>query len=209
MLQLNQFTCLRDDLPLFKPLTLAIASGEIVQIAGANGAGKTTLLRTLCGLYDSFDGDILWREQPVSQVRFEFLSQLLYLGHQSGVKKSLTARENLTWFDGVKGHASSLPIEAVLAEVGLVGYADIPCHQMSAGQHRRVGLARLYLATSPLWVLDEPFTAIDKQGVVRLEQKIEAHAQAGGAVILTTHHPLSVARFRVVELDRLNGAGHD
>ncbi len=209
MLQLNQFTCLRDDLPLFEPLNLAISSGDIVQIAGANGAGKTTLLRTLCGLYDSYEGDILWRGQPLARARFEFLSQLLYLGHQAGVKKSLTARENLTWFDGVKGYASSLAVETVLAEVGLMGYADIPCHQMSAGQHRRVGLARLYLDPSPLWVLDEPFTAIDKQGVARLEQKIEAHAKAGGTVILTTHQSLSIARFRVVELVRSCGAGHD
>lgn len=200
MLQLNRFTCIRDDEPLFLPIDAEIKAGDIVQIGGPNGAGKTTLLRTLCGLFDSSEGDIYWQGESLSQARYAFLAQLLYLGHQPGVKKSLTARENLEWFAGVSGRASELDVEHVLAEVGLAGYAEIPCYQMSAGQHRRVGLARLYCDDSPLWILDEPFTAIDKQGVARLESKIQDHAKSGGTVILTTHQSLSFDTFRAITL---------
>lgn len=200
MLQLNAFTCIRDDEPLFKPQSVVINPGDVVQIAGPNGAGKTTLLRSLCGLFDSFEGEILWRGKALNRVRHDFLTQLLYLGHLSGVKKSLTARENLAWFAGVNGLVKTLEVESILAKVGLAGYADIHCHQMSAGQHRRVGLARLYFDTSPLWVLDEPFTAIDKQGVARLENKIQEHAAKGGTVILTTHQALSFSGYRTIEL---------
>jgi heme exporter protein A len=205
LLQLNKFTCTRDDEPLFVPIDVAIKPGEIVQVAGPNGAGKTTLLRSLCGLFDSYEGEILWRENPVSRARFEFLNQLLYLGHQPGIKKSLTARENLQWFAGIKGIKTTLDIDEVLANVGLAGYADIPCHQMSAGQHRRVGLARLYFDRSPLWILDEPFTAIDKQGVVRLEAAIEQHAKSGGTVMLTTHQALSFDGYTTIELEKYGG----
>lgn len=210
LLQLNKFTCVRDDEPLFVPVDAAIEAGDIVQIAGPNGAGKTTLLRSLCGLFDSCEGEILWRSKPIRHAKYDFLAQLLYLGHNPGVKKSLTARENLEWFAGVSGNADEFDVEAVLEKVGLAGYADIHCHQMSAGQHRRVGLARLHFDTSPLWVLDEPFTAIDKQGVARLEAKVQEHAAGGGTVILTTHQALSFSNYRTIELtkysDILDGA---
>lgn len=208
LLQLNKFTCTRDDEPLFVPIDVSIHAGQIVQVAGPNGAGKTTLLRSLCGLFDSYEGEILWQDQPLAKARFEFLSQLLYLGHQPGIKKSLTARENLQWFAGIKGAAQTLDVEGVLAKVGLAGYADIPCHQMSAGQHRRVGLARLHFDTSPLWVLDEPFTAIDKLGVERLESLIEARAKAGGTILLTTHQALSFEGYTTIELEKFSGGAN-
>lgn len=208
MLQLNQFTCVRDDEPLFVPVDTEIKPGDIVQVAGPNGAGKTTLLRALCGLFDTYEGDILWKGQPIRQVRQAFLSELMYLGHQPGVKNSLTARENLEWFAGVRGRHEELDVEAILSQVGLAGYSDIPCQQMSAGQHRRVGLSRLYFDASPLWVLDEPFTAIDIQGVARLEQKIQSHAAAGGTVLLTTHQPLSFSGFSTLTLEPHVGEWH-
>lgn len=200
LLQLNGFTCIRDGEPLFVPVDTVINAGDVVQIAGPNGAGKTTLLRSLCGLFDSCEGEILWQGKPIMRAKHEFLAQLLYLGHHPGVKKSLTARENLEWFAGVNGEACALDVESVLAKVGLDGYADIHCHQMSAGQHRRVGLARLHFDASPLWILDEPFTAIDKQGVERLEAKIQEHAAMGGTVILTTHQALSFSHYRTIDL---------
>lgn len=208
MLELSQFTCIRDSEPLFVPIDFTVDKGNIVQVAGPNGAGKTTLLRSLCGLFDSYEGDFHWQGKPTRQIRYEFLSQLLYLGHHPGVKKSLTARENLEWFAGVKGFSASLNVESILNEVGLAGYANIPCQQMSAGQHRRVGLARLYFDQSPLWILDEPFTAIDKQGVARLEALIETHAQQGGTVILTTHQALSFEGYRTIMLEKYEG-GYD
>lgn len=202
MLELRDFACIRDGEPLFKPVTQHMACGEVIQVAGPNGAGKTTLLRSLCGLFDSYEGEILFKERPAHRVRHEFLSQMLYLGHQPGVKKSLTARENLSWFAGISGQKRELDVGELLAQVGLAGYEDIPCHQMSAGQHRRVGLARLYFDQSALWVLDEPFTAIDVQGVARLEALIEARAKAGGLVILTTHQALNIESFKTLTLDK-------
>jgi heme exporter protein A len=205
LLELNKFSCTRDHDPLFEPFDAIINAGDIVQVAGPNGAGKTTLLRTLCGLFDSFEGQILWQGAPISHstprhIWYEFLSQLLYLGHQPGIKKSLTARENLEWFAGIKGGLDRLNVEEVLSRVGLSGYADIPCQQMSAGQQRRVGLARLYFDRSPMWILDEPFTAIDKQGVARLEGLLKQHSANGGTVILTTHQALSLESYRTIEL---------
>ena len=173
-----------------------------VALVGPNGAGKTTLLRSLCGLFDSFEGEILFEGSSLSHSRHAFLSQLLYLGHQPGVKKSLTARENLEWFAGVNGFKQAFDVRDVLSKVGLAGYEDIPCHQMSAGQHRRVGLARLYFDRSPIWVLDEPFTAIDIQGVARLEALIESRASEGGLVVLTTHQALSIQRFDTLTLEK-------
>ena len=203
MLQLSKYTCIRDGEPLFKPVTTDIKAGEIVQIAGPNGAGKTTLLRAMCGLFDETEGALLWLDKPVHQQRFEFHQQLLFLGHQPAVKKSLTAKENLNWLYGVKGRVLSgdVSIDGSLSQVGLNGYADIPCSQMSAGQHRRVALARLYLDDAPLWVLDEPFTAIDVKGVAKLEEQFEKHASNGGTVILTTHQALSIENYKTLVLE--------
>lgn len=202
LLELRDFACVRDGEPLFKPVSHVMSAGDVVQVAGPNGAGKTTLLRSLCGLFDSFEGEILFEGSSLSRSRHAFLSQLLYLGHQPGVKKSLTARENLEWFAGVNGFKQAFDVRDVLSKVGLAGYEDIPCHQMSAGQHRRVGLARLYFDRSPIWVLDEPFTAIDIQGVARLEALIESRASEGGLVVLTTHQALSIKRFHMLTLEK-------
>lgn len=208
MLELRNFACIREGEPLFKPVNQVMNGGQVIQVAGPNGAGKTTLLRSLCGLFDSFEGDILFDGQKISRMRHAFLSQLLYLGHQPGVKKSLTARENLNWFAGVAGQKQAFDVHDVLSQVGLAGYEDIPCHQMSAGQHRRVGLARLYFDRSPIWVLDEPFTAIDVHGVARLEALIEKKAKEGGLVVLTTHQVLNIADFKVLTLEKLSGSLH-
>lgn len=208
MLELRNFACIREGEPLFKPVNQVMNGGQVIQVAGPNGAGKTTLLRSLCGLFDSFEGDILFDGQKISRMRHAFLSQLLYLGHQPGVKKSLTARENLNWFAGVAGQKQVFDVRDVLLQVGLAGYEDIPCHQMSAGQHRRVGLARLYFDRSPIWVLDEPFTAIDVHGVARLEALIEKKAKEGGLVVLTTHQVLNIADFKVLTLEKPCGSLH-
>jgi heme exporter protein A len=166
---------------LFSGLSFQLQRGSLVQIHGANGAGKTSLLRILAGLSRyGFDGSV---ERHVPQ---------LYLGHQSGVKGLLSPRENLAWHVDGQGSYSDAEIEQALNRVGLYGYEDVPSHNLSAGQHRRVNLARLYLSDSPLWLLDEPFTAIDKQGIAALEEKMVDHVRAGGAVVFTSHQALSV-----------------
>lgn len=204
-LEFRQFTCLRDGYPLFNPLDFSLQGGEIVQIAGPNGAGKTTFLRSLCGLFDEWTGEMLWQGNSLRVPDFSLCSQLLYLGHQPGVKKSLTAGENLRWFFGVQGVAFPGSVAAALAQVGLDGHEDTMCYQMSAGQLRRVALARLYITKATIWILDEPFTAIDRFGVQNLETLLQRHVSNGGLVILTTHQPLAIPGVRLIELQIARG----
>ena len=158
MLHAERLTCIVDDRPLFAALTLSLAAGELLQVAGDNGAGKTSLLRILCGLARPESGVVSWQGQPLAKVRESFHRQLLWLGHKPGVNAALTADENLRFFFP----ASRLQQrESALAAVGLAGYEDLPLSQLSAGQQRRVALTRLWLTDAPLWILDEPFTALD------------------------------------------------
>ncbi|MEE4279017.1 MAG: cytochrome c biogenesis heme-transporting ATPase CcmA [Halieaceae bacterium] len=175
---------------LFSDLDLDLLPGEIVHLRGANGAGKTTLLRILAGLSRfGFEGKVS-RPQPA-----------LYLGHQSAVKPLLTPRENLRWHPSGEQFGDAGALEAALDSVGLYGYEDTPAGQLSAGQQRRVDLARLHLSERPLWLLDEPFTAIDVQGVARLQQRFARHAAGGGAVLLTSHQSLDLDHgVRIVDL---------
>ncbi|HAZ97919.1 MAG TPA: heme ABC transporter ATP-binding protein CcmA [Halomonas sp.] len=191
-LQARQLACERDDRWLFEGLDLDIQSGEIVRIEGPNGSGKTTLLKILSGQLTDYRGELYWNGEPMRQAREHFLANLLYLGHAPGVKAGLSPLENLAWYQALSGEKGSEPArEASLAAVGLAGFEDVPAGQLSAGQQRRVALARLTLTQRALWVLDEPFTAIDRQGVAALEAQLVAHAQSGGCVLVTTHHALT------------------
>lgn len=191
LLEVRQLRSERDDRVLFDALCFSITGGEIVQVEGENGSGKTTLLRILSGLSSQFEGEVFWRGQPLSQVRECYFAERLFLGHLPAIKKSLTPLENLAWQMALVEPVSQDRLWEGLANIGLKGFEDVPCHSLSAGQQRRVALARLCLCSAPLWILDEPFTAIDKRGVALLESLIERHVSAGGAVILTTHQPLS------------------
>ncbi len=206
LLTVQKLFCERDDRVLFNQLSFALAAGEIVQIEGQNGSGKTTLLRILSGLSRNFEGEILWRGDPVAEVREQFCREMLYFGHQAGVKAVLTPEENLRWYAALSPMIDATAIPEALEQVGLRGFEDVPCHSLSAGQNRRVSLARLYLSQAPLWILDEPFTAIDKRGVAAKEQLLLQHAQRGGSVILTTHHELGIhGPVRKINLDQLAG----
>lgn len=200
LLQLLNLSCQRDERPLFEGLSHDFCAGDIVQVVGPNGSGKTSLLRLLTGICSDYDGDILWRGESIARERLDYLNHLLYLGHLPGVKKALTPTENLRWWSGMnRGHAQTSVTEA-LAEVGLAGFEDTPCYQLSAGQLRRVALARLYLTPSPVWILDEPFTAIDKVGVSKLESLMQEHALGGGCVILTTHQDIALSGVKKINL---------
>ena len=178
---------------LFRDLSFDVQAGDLLQVEGVNGAGKTSLLRILAGLSRyGFSGHV------------NRLAPLLYLGHQSAVKALLTPRENLAWHIAGEAVYSDREIESALASVGLYGYEDVPSHALSAGQHRRVNLARLYLSHCPLWLLDEPFTAIDKDGVADLEKLMLRHVERGGAVVMTSHQLLRVA-YRVQMLSLSGG----
>ncbi|MEP4148015.1 MAG: cytochrome c biogenesis heme-transporting ATPase CcmA [Halioglobus sp.] len=166
---------------LFQGLSFSVYPGQLIQVEGANGAGKTSLIRILAGLSRyGYEGKVSRH------------GAMLYLGHHSAVKALLSPRENLSWHVSGEGQYSSAEIETALARVGLYGYEDVPSHALSAGQHRRVNLARLYLSKSPLWLLDEPYTAIDVKGVGELEALFAEHVGAGGSVLLTSHQRLDI-----------------
>ncbi len=204
MLTVANLGCERDERVLFDQLSLTVGSGMLMQIQGANGSGKTTVLRILAGLNSEYTGTVSWQGKPCRQVQQEFQQALFYLGHAPAINRTLTPLQNLRWFCALHGFSDDVAIHTALQELGLAGYADIPCHQMSAGQQRRVSLARLSLTTAPLWIMDEPFTALDRQGVSELEARIDRHAKNGGAVILTTHHSLQTTHLlTVVNLDAL------
>nr|WP_036185795.1 cytochrome c biogenesis heme-transporting ATPase CcmA [Marinobacterium lacunae] len=206
MLQVENLFCERDDRMLFEGLGFSVDAGEIVQIEGANGSGKTTLLRILSGLSRNYEGDIFWRGEPIDRVRDQFCRELLYFGHQPGVKALLTPEENLRWYCALHPSLDASRVAEALEQVGLAGFEDVPCHSLSAGQHRRVSLSRLYLSDAPLWILDEPFTAIDKRGVAAKEALIGRHIARGGSVILTTHQDLQGSSVvRSINLDRQGG----
>ena len=191
MLEVSNLTAIRDDRVLFENLQFEIKPGELVQIEGRNGTGKTTLLRIVTGLGDREEGIIKWKGEEVEKSRDVFHQDLLFLGHQTGVKRELTALENLRFYQSIQNNRSSdEEIFTALTQVGLAGREDVPVAQLSAGQQRRVALARLWLSKQILWILDEPLTAIDKQGVKVLESLFASHADNGGIVVLTTHQDM-------------------
>ncbi|QML58559.1 cytochrome c biogenesis heme-transporting ATPase CcmA [Escherichia coli] len=205
MLEARELLCERDERTLFSGLSFTLNAGEWVQITGSNGAGKTTLLRLLTGLSRPDAGEVLWQGQPLHQVRDSYHQNLLWIGHQPGIKTRLTALENLHFYHRDGDTAQCLD---ALAQAGLAGFEDIPVNQLSAGQQRRVALARLWLTRATLWILDEPFTAIDVNGVDRLTQRMAQHTEQGGIVILTTHQQLNVAesKIRRISLTHTRGA---
>lgn len=181
---------------LFSQFSFSLAAGDIVHLRGENGAGKTTLIRILAGLSRyGFEGRV-HRPNPC-----------LYLGHHNAVKALLTPRENLRLHPSGECYQDDTAIDNALAEVGLYGYEDVPAAQLSAGQKRRIDLARLYLTERSLWLLDEPFTAIDTRGVTRLQQRFVQHAARGGAVLLSSHQALdSTVDARVLDLTAVNSS---
>lgn len=210
MFEALNLSCVRDERTLFSGLSFTVLPGEMVQIEGRNGAGKTSLLRILAGLSSPDAGEVRWQGVSTRRQRDVFHQELLYLGHQPGIKSVLTAFENLAFYLSVsssstRGDAAADAIYQALENVGLLGYEDVTVAQMSAGQQRRVALARLWLSNAPLWILDEPLTAIDKQGVATLIALFEQHAEQGGMVLLTTHQDLQGVN-RDVRKIRLTGS---
>jgi len=205
-LQAVALACERDWRLLFDGLDLDLAGGILLQVAGPNGSGKTSLLRLLAGLMQPTAGKVLLNGKPLARQHGELGRSLLWIGHAAGIKGLLTAEENLAWLCALHQPAAREAIWQALEAVGLRGFEDVPCHTLSAGQQRRVALARLYLDAPPLWILDEPFTALDKQGVAQLEAHLAQHCERGGLVVLTTHHTLqqTPSGYRVLDLGQRN-----
>ncbi|PKH24476.1 heme ABC transporter ATP-binding protein CcmA [Enterobacterales bacterium CwR94] len=200
MLEAVNLTCVRDERVLFETLSFTLQAGDMLHVEGANGAGKTSLLRILAGLSAPEQGAIHWQQQPITHQRAQWHQDLLWLGHQPGIKAVLTAEENVAFYHPSVGEEA---IWRALEAVDLAGYETVCVGQLSAGQQRRVALARLWLSQARVWVLDEPFTAIDKRGVANLMAQMEHHCQRGGILVVTTHQdfPAHVANLRKLTLD--------
>ncbi len=184
MLQVQDLYCERQRRILFEHLSFSVGAGELLQIKGSNGSGKTTLLKILTGLYEDYTGQVDW----------DLTSWPLFVSHKPGVKDQLTARENLEWLAHL--HPAGIDrseVDRALLAVGLAGYQDVLCGTMSEGQRKRVNLARLFFIKSHAWILDEPLSAIDGEGVNLLQDRIGAHLDDGGLVIVTSHQALDVA----------------
>jgi heme exporter protein A len=202
MLNVNELDCERGGRTLFSGLSFALRPGEALRIAGANGSGKTSLLRILCGLLAPTSGKVLWNGSDVALLREEYSKQLVYLGHAPAVKDDLTAAENLSITCRLAGNPQpESAVQAALARFGLFG-KSFPVKRLSQGQRRRAALARLALSEGrPLWLLDEPFSALDAEGVSLLGTFIKDHAARGGALVFTTHQDPGIGATQVIDLD--------
>jgi heme exporter protein A len=185
LLEARRLAYARNDEPIFGPLDFVLQPGEVVLIEGDNGAGKTTLLRVLSGLLEATSGDILLDGEPLTLAKLSH--QVALLGHQPGLKGDLTASENLRFAAGLGGVRAGISPTTALTGVGLEGFADVPTRQLSAGQKKRVALARVLLAPVGLWLLDEPYANLDLEGIKLVNRLLESHARRGGAALITSH----------------------
>jgi heme exporter protein A len=188
MFTATDIACSRGERRLFSGVNFALEPGDWLHVKGENGAGKTTLLRTLIGLSPPDEGEVRWRDKSTRAQPEEYRRAFVYLGHQPGLKEELTPLENLRLALALDGFAADdeALLEA-LYRMGLQGREDLPARALSAGQKRRVLLARLLLRPAELWVLDEPFSALDAAGIGLLSTMIESHLELGGIAVLTSH----------------------
>ena len=189
MLEVDDLACLKGDRLLFRDLAFRLQAGELLRVAGPNGVGKTSLLRLVTGLALPEAGRIHWRGASIRRNREAFHGELLYLGHAPAINDLLSPLENLRFACAAAGDASDeASCTRALLRIGLEHQLDLPARVLSQGQRRRVGLARLFLSSRrALWVLDEPFTALDVKAVADLAQALSEHCAGGGMVMLTTH----------------------
>lgn len=180
-------TSFRGDRLLFRDLTLTLVPGEFIHVHGPNGSGKTTLLRILCGLTLPTEGEVCWRGRDIRADATAYRREVLYVGHANGVKLELTALENLRFAQALGAEDTGLALEAVLDRFQLGGFEDTLARALSAGQQRRVALARLLACRATLWILDEPFAALDRSGQEMLEDLLDEHLARGGMALLSSH----------------------
>jgi heme exporter protein A len=201
MLEVTDLECRRGDRLLFSGLSFALEAGTLLHVRGRNGSGKTTLLRALCGLLAPDAGQILWNGEDTRRLQEDFHRDMLYFGHLNGIKSDLTGIENLRVSATLAGdEPDDAQLFDALAQMGLAGFEDLPTKMLSQGQKKRVALARLLLSNAPLWVLDEPFTALDVEAVDQLQMLIAEHVAADGMVLLTTHQEVPLTSGQIHRL---------
>ncbi len=199
LLEGRSLAALRGERLIFTGIDVTLAPGELLKLVGRNGAGKSTLMRMIAGLVTPFAGQVTWRGNPVGDDRDGFCAEMIYAGHQDGLKTALTAAENLALFGRLRG-AESRSADHALAAFGIGDLSDLPVRFMSAGQRRRVSLARLLVAPARLWLLDEPLTALDTGAIEQLGAVVDAHRTDGGMVIAATHADLPGRPGKVLEI---------
>ena len=193
MLKISDLCCIRGEKPLFSRLAFCLGKGELLFLQGRNGSGKTSLLRLLCGLLSPASGNICWRDENIHRLGENYRREVCFLGHHNAIKEELTPLENLllaaSLADAPPNRESALD---ALARLGLAGREDLPCRYLSQGQKRRVALARLVNDRRALWLLDEPFVALDTLAVNLIAELIGDHVNAGGLAVLTTHQAVDI-----------------
>ena len=196
----------KQDRWLFQDISFTIEPGMILHIKGANGSGKTTMLRILCGLTMADGGEVLWDDKPISKQKDEYFTQLSYVGHSDGIKQDLTVEENLqvaaVLAQGKQQKPRRVDLKSTMQQVGLLKKRYTLAHALSAGQRRRLALARCILNDTSIWILDEPLTSLDIDGIKLVEDLIKQHIQRNGIAIVTSHQmfDISESNYKVLEL---------
>ena len=201
-LNIKNLACWRNDQVLFNNLNLSLSPANVLFLQGENGSGKTSLLRILCGFRLADEGDIFWDNESVLS-NYEYFQNISYVGHKNGIKDELTAEENLNLMRSM-ATASDIKTENVLKQIGLFKQADVLTRQLSAGQKRKLALARLMMTNNSFWILDEPFTSLDVASVGFFEELIKQHITRGGMLILTSHHDIDLTGLSVNRLSLSN-----
>jgi heme exporter protein A len=203
MLEATHLECARGDRTLFSSVGFSLAPGALLRVTGANGRGKTTLLRALCGLLLPAAGEVRWKGENIRALREDYWAHLLYIGHANALKDDLTPEENLAFASRIGGLAVSPErVHAALARFGLAGRGQLPVKALSQGQRRRAALTRLAVGEAqPLWILDEPFAALDAAGVDLVQSLAGEHLTRGGMVVLTTHQDARIKAPSVTDIN--------
>jgi len=190
LLEVRNLECARGDRTLFSDLSFSLHAGQLLHIVGSNGCGKTTLLRTVCGLTQPQAGHILWQDTDIDELREDYYQQLAHIGHLNGINGELSALENLSFHANIWTGRRHHNYDNILQQFGLSRVARLPTKLLSQGQKRRVALARLLTSSAPLWVLDEPLTALDVATVDFIHERLNEHINNDGLVIMTSHQAL-------------------
>jgi len=191
LLEAHELECVRDDRTLFSNLDFRLERGQALILEGRNGSGKTSLLRILCGIRLPDAGTVTWGKADINRLGPDYHVHTAYVGHRDGIKLDLTPRENLAMARAL-GRPNDITLETALEKVDLCGFEDVPTRNLSAGQQRRLALARLLVTDTTLWILDEPFTSLDVHGIRVVEELLEAHTAHGGILAVTSHHAINL-----------------